>query len=335
MLERRPRLTLRNLILVICLSIVSIAGCMQSSPTTPTAPLLTATLTPSPTPAHTNTLTLTATLTPSPTQTPTLTVRPPTPSNTPLATLTQEERNALVVDLYLHNGGCQYPCYWGWTPGKTTWEEADRFISSLGYQPYVIEPGRRYEVELQNWQDEITVGAFVSVENNVIQSIRGYQNVLLISPRFTELSQKLSVHSIFEEYGPPDRIIVGLGIKSEEYPKETSYWLSLFYDKKGFMILIVPDDEAARVDKSYQICPNVNGIPDPLRIAINTHIGIQPFPGGKTLDEINFEFLSSMFPNFPEYPIEEISDLAAGEFYRMVMSQDKSACFLTPITKWR
>jgi len=84
---------------------------------TPT-PSLTPTLTPTPT----------STSTPTPTATPTL---------TPLPTLPLQDAKNLVQELFETNRGCLLPCWWGITPGQTTWGEARQFLEQFAdVDPY-------------------------------------------------------------------------------------------------------------------------------------------------------------------------------------------------------
>ena len=115
-------------IAALCLSIL-LSGCAaplqpvssstpgQAVPATTAAPL-----TPTWTPAPTDTPAPTA----SPTIKPTMT-RPP--SATP--TLSPEQAKALVEELMQTNGGCDLPCWWGFTPGETAWMDAKRLFKSL------------------------------------------------------------------------------------------------------------------------------------------------------------------------------------------------------------
>jgi hypothetical protein len=68
----------------------------------------------------------------------------PTPSQTPMpspvATLSLEEGRALVLDLLANNGGCRLPCFWGITPGVTTWEEAKAFFLQFDQEIWFNPP---------------------------------------------------------------------------------------------------------------------------------------------------------------------------------------------------
>jgi hypothetical protein len=60
----------------------------------------------------------TRTLMPAPTPKPPTPTVPPSPTLVP--TLTADQEQALVLDLLQNNAGCRLPCWWGFTPGKTT-----------------------------------------------------------------------------------------------------------------------------------------------------------------------------------------------------------------------
>lgn len=65
------------------------------------------------------------------TQTPNYTWTPPPKTLTPLPTLSDSDSKALVAELLSNNRGCRYPCWWGITPGVTTWSEANHFLASF------------------------------------------------------------------------------------------------------------------------------------------------------------------------------------------------------------
>ncbi len=77
---------------------------------------------------HTTTLTRTPSRTPNP---PTLTR---TPSWTPLPTLLPDQALEMVNTMRLTNGGCQIPCLWGITPGKSMWLETKAFLETFAYE---------------------------------------------------------------------------------------------------------------------------------------------------------------------------------------------------------
>lgn len=120
----------------ICLIIISLiaiclctSGCMSKADTELNDTTQTPSIMPTRTPRSTRT--------PTPTRPPrTPTPTPPTP--TPLARLTpgtqldHEERLQFFADLFATNGNCEFPCWWGITPGETTWDELRAFFNERG-----------------------------------------------------------------------------------------------------------------------------------------------------------------------------------------------------------
>jgi len=122
------------LLIVGLILLVSLVGCSASvTPTpSPSATPLSATFEALPSPPDTS---LQDTSTPSPQpEIPTQTPLPPRPSKaltpTSVPTLADSEEQELVLNLLQDNGGCQLPCWWGFTPGETTWHTAQEFFAS-------------------------------------------------------------------------------------------------------------------------------------------------------------------------------------------------------------
>ena len=64
------------------------------------------------------------------------TIPPKRPNQTPtptfIPTLSVKDKQQLLSNIFETNGNCDLPCYWGITPGVTTWEEAAQFLSRIG-----------------------------------------------------------------------------------------------------------------------------------------------------------------------------------------------------------
>ena len=121
---RRGLLVIVLLVLLLCVACNSKPVLSTASPLSPLAsPIITSsatiTLAPSPTPTPLPTATST------PVSKPTLT-HAPRPTLGP--TLTNDEEQTLVLNLLQENGGCELPCWWGFTPGETAWATAERFF---------------------------------------------------------------------------------------------------------------------------------------------------------------------------------------------------------------
>ncbi len=52
-------------------------------------------------------------------------------TDTPVSTFSPTEASARLQDLLKTNAGCRLPCWWGITPGKTTWDEAEEYLKTF------------------------------------------------------------------------------------------------------------------------------------------------------------------------------------------------------------
>lgn len=99
---------------------------------------------PSPTPTATlrpaTTATHAAIITPSPTATPDF---PLLLTLTPLPTLSSEEAQAMIQGLLDNNGNCEFPCWWGLTPGQTLFEDAIGFIAPISTKSQIWDIDKR------------------------------------------------------------------------------------------------------------------------------------------------------------------------------------------------
>lgn len=109
-------------------SITNTASPTSAAPTVTTA----LSSTPSPTRTHTPTQSQTFTKTIEPSITPTYPFRQKTKgSYTPFPSLPAPTAYDLLQRYIIQPKDCKLPCWWGITPGKTTWEEAQRILMQL------------------------------------------------------------------------------------------------------------------------------------------------------------------------------------------------------------
>ncbi|MEJ5308298.1 MAG: hypothetical protein WHX52_00880 [Anaerolineae bacterium] len=231
---------------------------------TPTRPL------PSPTP------TLQPTKTPSPTATPTLPLptrtpkptRTPRPTTQPTATLTPvlfptldvEQMETFIADRLADNGGCELPCWWGITPGETSWETALQHFAAHGIQ--VFEDGALgLHYQSGRYQGRPTYTDLMEVNldqaDGIIRRIEvrnnGYYPAL--QAQFTTLWQRYALQPVLVRHGPPTRVFFDMTIGapcigSGIFP---TYDMWVIYDDQGIAIrysgLLLYDHD------TWAVCP--------------------------------------------------------------------------------
>lgn len=145
-----------------------------------------------------------------------------TPSRTPRPTLPKDQAQALAQKLRQTNGDCLLPCWWGITPGKTTWEDANSFLKTLDSNILHLDPdtyGVTVRFPEKAYKYPVIGGTFF-IENEIIESMR--------------IQVDLPLHALFTKYGAPDKIY----IKARGYILAHDvgwFTLILFYESQGIL----------------------------------------------------------------------------------------------------
>ena len=128
---------------------------------------------------------------------PSLTLIPPLmPAQTyqsyiPLPTIAPNNVEEALSELQQSNGDCKLPCWWGISPGETQWDDASRFLKSLGAIVLPLQPDNTlFGITINNPIDRI--GASISVDHKIVQSLTVNIYVDLVD--------------ILDKYGQPDEI---------------------------------------------------------------------------------------------------------------------------------
>ncbi len=268
--------------IVLCLMLLFVAAvlatCINPTPTpaamTPVALIASLTATPSPTPippSPTSTLTRTPTSTrtriPSPTATPQPTS---TPTPTTYPTLDSQGRLNFVLQALKTNGGCELPCWWGITPGKTTWEEMIRTFAKQGIG-FSEEGKLDLDLTTKDNHRQETIDVTFQKGHDFVQSINIKTNYydLLAQQEYSEDWRNYTLDQVLTRYGVPTQVYLELRIGAADWtPGMTSdYSLWVEYADKG-LALEYPG-ELVNDNQEYHVCSmfgHVGGIEIQLRV---------------------------------------------------------------------
>lgn len=307
------------------LLVYTVTGCQsRSTEINPAAPTSTKKISQTLSPTHTHIPTST------PTPTPTLTPVTPSPTTTPTSppTMTHQERNVYIRELQKANAGCQLPCWWGITPGKTSWKDAEEMLKHLGDRIVSnIEPdgsvihgtsGFNYEGE------ELYYNRVYIERDGIVDSI----HILSIAE-----SNEVAFQSIWESYDP--RLLIrSFGVPSQAWLRTTSekygdkgttgYRLWLFYDHLGFVIRY---DGGVKHAPIYNICPTFeNGTERIDWIAFLLQSPDNQLP----LERIDQVGITDRYIR----TLEDATGLSLEEFYQLFTQEEQPACFETPRNIW-
>lgn len=268
----------------------------------------TLTSTPSPMPTHT--------YTPVPTATSTRVV--PTLPWTPIPTLNETDGVNLLMAYYENNGGCALPCWWGITPGETTWAEARSKLSVIGpeFGPFLVTriPSYQYSFRVSMALDPLDLGFFeprIWVEDGMVYGIN-------LNTGWIQKGVKYTLPLVLREFGEPEEIWIRVQTDVQDKPL---YELALFYPHLG--LLFNSSGEGEFISSGVKICPQTfkHGI----------------YPAAITLYtpnlQVSFEELqASLFDwTHNDFLLVELSSITDGydeaAFYETYVVPNTSACF--------
>jgi hypothetical protein len=251
--------------LALLFAVLISASCASPIPTPPaTTPVVvvassTATVLPTQIPASqtsttTRTPTSTQTRVPRPTAT-SLPTKTATPTKYP--TLDAQGRMNFVMQALKTNGGCQLPCWWGITPGKTTWKEmVDTFVKEgIGF--YQEGQPDLHFVTQDNYQVN-AIDVTFQRKNDLVQGIdiRSEYYYLLAQPEHAEAWKNYTFDQVLSQYGVPTQVYLELTVGAGDWSPgmQATYALWLEYANKGIAIrypgVLIPDNQG------WYVCPS-------------------------------------------------------------------------------
>ncbi|MEJ5312579.1 MAG: hypothetical protein WHX52_22665 [Anaerolineae bacterium] len=263
------------------------------------------------------------------TVTPTLRAIHPTstPTVTPAPTLMAEEQHILVSNMLQDNGGCQLPCWWGFTPGQTSWQMAKRFFDSWGkeaeqyhdahttnYTIYLHNLDRKYFYRQIYYEEEGKI-VLIVINAGPTDGI-GYTYG---DPQFAEIWKPYMLPEILEVYGLPSQVFLGTG---------GAPWLPfdllLFYPDKGFLVQYSGVTEEGN-SGLRQVCPH--------RVEIALYLW-------SPRSYMNLEDVPSVViahaddEKWGPYSLGKATGMSIEQFYQIFVQPEHQTCLEVPADLW-
>ncbi|MBW8010502.1 MAG: hypothetical protein FVQ83_04560 [Chloroflexi bacterium] len=286
-----------------------------STPSTGRALPATRTLSPSATTTFTPTITATTTSTTMPTRT-------PLPTWTPLPTLSSEEALELVEELYATNAGCRLPCWWGITPGVTSWEEARQFFATFATEIIqsdsiqISEKGVTY-IETRNIV-RYPIVADYPVGGFSLYVIDG--GISSIETGSFYIDYSIQLDQMLQEYGAPTQIF--LWTLSNAPFRPLPFILVLFYEDQGIMAIY-------DYDNAEIIGDNISSCPKPVVSGLSLWSEIIEMD----VEDIEFRALG-VDPTKPLRLLEDVTDYTIDSFHQTFKDTSNQTCIITPVEHW-
>ncbi len=279
------------------------------------------------------TQTSTHTLTPAPVRTNTKTP-PPSPminetitptrvnlmdliTDIPLTPLPTEQVQAWIRKMMKDNGGCRLPCWWGITPGKTTWEDAKMFLSPYASRISIMQIGGDLDTAIYFfWPPQDVTMSFLalsfSVRDNIVQSI---------SLTGIEQAAAYRLPELMSVYGEPGAVYINAysGWAYDDHdPRDVS--IHIYYPQEGiFAQYVAPDSKVE--NGTIHGCIQYGTL-------VNLWAPIDTKTYTITLQTITLNF------QFPSIPVSKALGMDIHHFYETYKGENKEVCIETPVDLW-
>jgi hypothetical protein len=246
---------------------------------------------------------------------------PPPQLNISIVNLDQEHRMAEL----LQDKKCQPPCYLGITPGKTTWEEAQKILGSVG----ASSSGEWREGNLPVYEYNLWIGDSAltnvtpnsgttvgdlgiaqkikfTVENDLVQRIGVWIQTRRFTEKYREYWSRFSLEAVLRQIGQPGKIYMWI-------PKwGTGYGMLIIYEDLGIFL------DYSGIQSGNSICPLLSEKQQSVLEMTLTNTSALPdiYPPGKVPPTDREVYL----------PIKDALGIDEKEFYNRLLL-DPSTCF--------
>jgi hypothetical protein len=252
---------------------------------------------------------------PTVTNTPSPTATSIPPIETPLPTLSPVKAYARYQELLKTNDGCRLPCWWGITPGKTSWDNAQKFLQTFTWTevqgPFNDGSFTGY-VHLPLPQEKGTLDHTYSIKNGIVNRIEAYN---------FDWATSLDFVSFLNSYGAPDEVFIRT--YQNDLNESRPYLIDLFYTKLG-ILMEYSGGRAINVGKKIRNC--FDNVDSPF-------IYLWSPDDKMTSSEAISAFLDTTNLPYP-IPLYDATGMSVDSFYKKFRNPDKNNCLETPLALW-
>ena len=222
-----------------------------------------------------------------------------------------------LKDILQNNNGCKLPCWWGITPGKTTWAEAKQFLDSFTLYSYGArgDPNGYQVAEfLMPFPEDMgTISYPFGFRDGVIEDIFGIY--------FGNLTASYNLVEILNTYGLPDDILVSAYYE----PRYSDYMteVAVFYLQKGILVTYFDSDGDTNGDVIKK-CPQKATYPWLDLWAPSLEL---------TIDEAASRYLDMR--NWPPYrSLQDSTGMSIETFYQTFKDPNNDKCLELSTADW-
>lgn len=253
-----------------------------------------------------------------------------------IPTLSLDQARLEFLDLLANNGNCDLPCFWGITPGQSSFQEAimilvpltdisdfTHFEKGIGaIDPAYIEDGLTIHTNISflTGSGNQTVSRLAFIARVLKKADNGFTDVF-DWPFFSEQLGYYMLPNILTEYGNPTTVMLSTMAKLPSTGVPGGFKILLLYPDQGILINYTMQMQVA--GENIMGCPSYS------------HIELDLYPSEQTTSFFNLLEPSGWLQIIQNTykPIGEATAMSKEDFYQ-IFSQQTDKCILTPANLW-
>jgi hypothetical protein len=253
-----------------------------------------------------------------------------TATETPMPTLTSDERLLQVKEWLATNAGCRLPCWWGIEPGIVTWSEVNEFLNRIGAKSGVYEESgivihetAGFDFDREHVFNRVSFAETDALITAIIINGSGFNDL----PNFKNAWASFSPEKIILEYGVPSRVwVTSRSSVHEGSPGPTMpYSVWIFYDHLG---ILVKYSGQVKYESIYKMCPVFS---EQGNLSDDIDVYLQSPDSGSPLENLP----TVKYDTNNAISLEEAAGIGPNEFYESFTKPNVEPCFETPRSIWK
>lgn len=241
--------------------------------------------------------------------------RTPTLTKISSPTLAPNETQLPISELLETNGGCEFPCWWGITPGETEWSFTQGFLAQFG--SYIHVTGNSSSFQYADIYIPLTEAVAPSSNDGIVRIVSKNGIVETIKVSEFKDASVYKIGQIMKDYGEPEEIWMNTQIfLGTEFP----FFVVLFYPQHG--LIVTYTEFVSKQGSALNVClDNAGGL-------------LLWYPE----ESLSFEEAANLFNwnihEVPYLPISEATDVEIPAFFNNYSGQETGICVETPTGIW-
>jgi len=212
----------------------------------------------------------------------------------------QQAENVMRALLINAEEDCLAPCFWGITPGQTSFDEAKQIFTYLGLHSAIASAENNRQVYYPNYSFDngLSVNLSVVIYDNIVESVEVFIELENFSAREAQERLAYSPEVLIHRYGTPSRVEFFIGMVDTPHSLHS---MVMYFDTVDLIVEYSNEKDSA----DFLVCP----LTDQQNIWVRLWFGEEP-----------------LYPPLPLVALDEATSMTLNEFSNLMMDNPEDAC---------